>query len=290
MVTVATHDGNFHADEVFAVAILKLVYPKIKVIRTREPDIYSKADIIVDIGKKYSPKKKLFDHHQNNLKGRKNGIPYASAGLVWKHYWNKIANSKKVFEIIDRKIMQPIDALDCGVSLFDSKKDIFPYDITSIISSFRPSWKEGDKNFDKNFHKAVWFSMKLLRREIKITTDKIEATKLVRKVIKKNKDKEYLILPKKMPWEESINSNSKIKFVIYQSSGGEWTARAVPKRGIGFNYDKKFPKKWAGLSKEKLSEITGVKDAIFCHKAGFAVFADSKEGIIKLTEKALRNK
>lgn len=35
-VTVYTHDGAFHADEVMAIAILQLVYPTVKINRTRK--------------------------------------------------------------------------------------------------------------------------------------------------------------------------------------------------------------------------------------------------------------
>jgi len=51
---IATHDERFHADEIFAIAILKSVFPHAKIIRTRKPEIYSKCDIVVDIGREYN--------------------------------------------------------------------------------------------------------------------------------------------------------------------------------------------------------------------------------------------
>ena len=35
---IAVHEGKFHADDVFAAAILTLVFPKIKIIRTRDEE------------------------------------------------------------------------------------------------------------------------------------------------------------------------------------------------------------------------------------------------------------
>ena len=46
---IATHSGNFHADEVTAVAILKLIYPKAKVIRTRDEKKLNETNIRVDV-------------------------------------------------------------------------------------------------------------------------------------------------------------------------------------------------------------------------------------------------
>ena len=48
--TIATHNGNFHADDVFSVAALKSLFPSFKLIRTRDLKIIARADIVVDVG------------------------------------------------------------------------------------------------------------------------------------------------------------------------------------------------------------------------------------------------
>jgi len=101
--TVAVHDGNFHPDDVFSVAILSLYLGYVpKVIRTRDKNIINKADYILDVGQEYDPVKNKFDHHSEgwNFK-RSNGILYATCGLIWKEFGLKIAGSKEVFDIID---------------------------------------------------------------------------------------------------------------------------------------------------------------------------------------------
>jgi uncharacterized UPF0160 family protein len=45
-----THDGWFHADEVFALAVLNLIYPDLNIVRSRIEKVYKNADIIVDVG------------------------------------------------------------------------------------------------------------------------------------------------------------------------------------------------------------------------------------------------
>jgi len=68
---IIPHSGRFHADEIFAVAILKIIYPKIEIIRTRDINKFSRGDFLVDVEKKYNPKKKFFDHHQEDFKEKR---------------------------------------------------------------------------------------------------------------------------------------------------------------------------------------------------------------------------
>ena len=82
---VATHPGNFHADDVFAIAALELVHGPLEVVRTRDPERQAAADLRVDVGGRSDPAAGDFDHHQKGGAGtRENGIPYASFGLVWR--------------------------------------------------------------------------------------------------------------------------------------------------------------------------------------------------------------
>lgn len=45
--TLGTHSGKFHADDVMATAILKLLVGDIKVTRTRDEDILRKLDLFM---------------------------------------------------------------------------------------------------------------------------------------------------------------------------------------------------------------------------------------------------
>src|SRR3989344_3845760 len=122
--TIVTHSGNFHTDDIFAVAVLTLVLGEenIEVIRSREDSIINSADYTVDVGGIYDPDKNRFDHHQIEGAGtRENSIPYASFGLVWKKFGEQLGGSVKVFEKIDQMLVQPIDAPDTGVKFLESK-------------------------------------------------------------------------------------------------------------------------------------------------------------------------
>ncbi|MDO8564969.1 MAG: MYG1 family protein, partial [bacterium] len=63
--TIVTHEGKFHADDVFAVATLLLaLQDEAEVRRTRDEEDVASADIAVDVGGIYDAEKNRFDHHQ----------------------------------------------------------------------------------------------------------------------------------------------------------------------------------------------------------------------------------
>ena len=65
-VTIGTHDGAFHCDEVLACWMLKQLpqYKDASIVRTRDPAKLSACEIVVDVGAVYDPEKLRFDHHQ----------------------------------------------------------------------------------------------------------------------------------------------------------------------------------------------------------------------------------
>ena len=69
---------------------------------------------------------------------------------------------------------------------------------------------------------------------------------------------------------------------------GEWVIACVPNdTAKGFSYRVLFPTEWRGRMRVELAGICGVSDAEFCHKNGFIAKAWSKEGALKMAEKAV---
>lgn len=64
MIKILTHDGVFHADEVFACALLKKVHGDATITRSRKMESKD-FDFVVDINEVYSPFSGEFDHHQD---------------------------------------------------------------------------------------------------------------------------------------------------------------------------------------------------------------------------------
>ncbi len=59
---VATHSGPFHADDVMAVALIRtFLDAEAHISRSRDPEKWAAADIVVDVGGIYDPAEGRFD-------------------------------------------------------------------------------------------------------------------------------------------------------------------------------------------------------------------------------------
>jgi len=287
---IITHSGGFHADDVFAVATLHTLYPDASVTRTRDPEVIKTGNFCVDVGGVYDPEKNLFDHHQTGGAGkRENGIPYSSFGLVWRSYGERLCGSREIADVLDREIVEPIDADDCGV---DITKNLFdglnPFAIGRIINRFRPFAHEKETSMDEAFTRAVFFAEEIIKREVAHTRDEISAREKVKEIYKSTEDKRILILEEKMPWEGVVTDELKeVLFVVYEQNSKEWRIKAVRKDWSTFESRKLLPGKWRGKMGSELAKISGVSDATFCHPNGFTGGAGSKDGVIKMAHFAL---
>lgn len=66
---IITHSGQFHADEIFACALLQILFGEIPIERTRDISVEDMDDPsvwIIDVGQTYNPKLGLFDHHHDS--------------------------------------------------------------------------------------------------------------------------------------------------------------------------------------------------------------------------------
>ena len=292
---VITHNGAFHTDDVFAVATLFLLLEKkykLKVIRTRDPKIIEKGDYVVDVGARYKPSAERFDHHQESGAGKRaNGISYASFGLVWKKYGAKVAGLEELAQKIDRKLIQPIDAMDNGEEIIKPVfPDVFPYTIQDIVSVFNPTWKEGNAGSDAIFLKFVDVAKAILSREITREKLVLKSRIVVEKLYRDARDKRIIVMDDEYPWQEILGKYKEPLYVIYPESKNEtWIVGTVRDNTKSFVNRKDLPLSWAGKGDEELQKITGVPDAIFCHNKRFIAAAKSKEGALKLAKLALRS-
>lgn len=292
-----THDGSFHADDIFSCAAISLMLGEnkqsFKVIRTRDSEIIKTGDYVFDVGGIYDAKKNRFDHHQRGgAGGRENSIEYSSFGLVWKKFGTEICDSQKTADFIDQRLVSFVDAEDNGVDLYKNNfKNVLPYTVNDVLSIFSKTALEGmDK--DKQFLKAIVWAKEILKREIKKTNDQAKITKIIRGFYKKSVDKRLVIVekPKVSRYEiwDALQDSLEPLFVVY-GNYESWSVVAMRKEINSFKNRKNFPKSWAGLRNEDLQNITGVKDAIFCHKNLFLVVSKTKEGAVSLAQIAIES-
>lgn len=284
--TVVTHSGSFHADDVFSVAALKSILPAFNLIRTRDVTIIEQADIVLDVGGIYAPESGRFDHHQRGGAGaRDNGIPYSSFGLIWQKYGLEICDGDAaVADSVDGSLVSTIDAIDCG-HVEGVAQGI---SLSQTISMFNPTWQESG-DFDAGFNEAVAFAQRVLTRFIASAKGGIDAKSTVAQAIKEADDPRVIVLTQYMPWKTTVHSLSKeALYVIYPSETGQWRMQTVPVELGSFTDRKPLPQAWAGLSDKALQEVTGINDAMFCHNGLFIAGTDSFASILKMASIALQ--
>jgi len=290
-----THDGSFHSDDIFACATLCLVLEKndekFEIIRTRDEKIIKTGDYVFDIGGIYDKNTDRFDHHQLGGAGKRStGIEYASFGLVWGKFGKMLTDNEKVVEILDKRLVAPIDAFDNGFDLVENKYEVTPYYIQHLFLSMRPTWREENLSKDIMFLKCVEIAKVVLTREIIQAQDALLAEELVTAVYSSTQDKRIIVLEKNYPYENILINFPEPLFVIYpREADNFWGIKAVRENSKTFINRKNFPKLWAGLKDEDLQNVSSVPDAVFCHRGLFMAVAKTKEGAMKLAQIAVES-
>jgi uncharacterized UPF0160 family protein len=289
---VATHDGSFHADEVFALAALGLLGEAVEVVRTRDRDALAQADLRVDVGFRDEASNGNFDHHQREFEAvRDNGVRYASFGLVWREFGARVcAGDQDVADAVDATLVQSVDANDTGQQLMRSLIDgVRPITATGLIGGFNARWDETltPEQEREHFDAAIAFARDILAREVASAASGQRAQRIVREAIAAAPDPRVIELPVNAPWKQVlVPETADALFVIYPKRQG-FGLEAVPRELGSFDNRRDLPAAWGGLEGADLVAATGVPDALFCHAKRFLVVARSQAGIEQLAELAL---
>jgi len=286
--TLGTHSGKFHADDVMATAIIRLLLGDIKVVRTRDENILNKLDFVFDIALGE------FDHHQLDKQLRENSIPYAACGLVWREFGKRVIkkiNSEfneedviSIFDYIDKNLVQGIDAIDNGI---DIKYEIKVTSISDIIQGFNPTWDSKDSK-DDAFEEATKYATYVINRMLNRQVSVIKARIIVNDAFTNRDINEIMVLKTGCPWLQQlikIDLNSEVLFVISPGDNNEdYKVQTVKKAPDTFEARKDILESIRGKSSEEINSIINITDAIFCHKAGFIASTKSIESAIKIAK------
>jgi uncharacterized UPF0160 family protein len=306
MPKIITHNGNFHADDVFAVAALKILFEKrgidwgdVEIIRTRKKEIIDSAnsengDFVLDVGDVYDPAKNLFDHHQGDAGERGNAVPYAALGLIWKNFGTEICDGdKKVADLVDEKIVQTVDISDTGHDEIMTPKGFRIYDLDKMVKSFIPTRKEDYKHektgfaYIDEFKIVVSIAKNILKNEIEKAELNIEDEVLAEKIYNETEDKRLIVLDDPISWQRVYCNKPEPIYVIHPKYVQGYAVRCVPKEIGSYDHRKFLPESWRAKRGEELEKITGVKGAEFCHKTGFLAGAKTKEAAIEMAKIAV---
>jgi uncharacterized UPF0160 family protein len=304
-INLLTHSGLFHADDIFATALLTLYFknkePKIKLKykRSIEQKDIDKADIVYDIGRIHNPKKLRFDHHQNDASlVRKNDIPYAAFGLVFRHFGPELIgmisdnkNKKFIqecFDKVEKNLVLHIDAMDNGVLTY--KQIIDEVDVLTIDNYFRIARSavesKGPEEIDKKFFELVKLSESIIEDIILYSVKTEKEKEIAIKFYKKSKDKRVIVCD--VFFNFNFNKFPEPLIIIYPDLRGNWSAKVVEKGDEIYDARIYFPKSWRGLNDEDLEKVTEVKGSMFCHKSGFLAVNKTKEGVLEMVYEAFK--
>lgn len=279
-----THAGVFHADEVFATVVLDNVFKEgLSLARTfRIPDDISDDVIVYDLGfGKY-------DHHQKDAARRSPEHKYAAFGLIWRDYGTMylaslgipLATARELYDIVDKKFVSMIDALDNG----ETPENYYPFNPAPFISMYNPNWDETDKNETIAFLAAVRYADVFLHMIISSEWSKLKAKTIVDKAIEKT-DNRILFLSCFVPWQEHLFNNEAgkdILFTIFPNKRGGWAAQCVPTEPGSFEQKCPVPVEWRANP-----SATGIEGCNFVHASGFIAGFDTVEGAYSYCRRAI---
>jgi len=167
---MVTHDGSFHADEVFSTVILQELYPEYEIVRTRDQKIIDSGFLVYDIGGIYNPQQNRFDHHMKDGPKRENNHPYSSFGLIWKFYGQRylaaigIETQEErnfIWKYLDEEFITWVDQEDCNGAKDKSLT------INKIVAGFNPNWDESNELVqNQQFQAATNFARGILGQQI----------------------------------------------------------------------------------------------------------------------------
>ncbi|MFA5751238.1 MAG: MYG1 family protein [Candidatus Paceibacterota bacterium] len=301
---LVTHNGSFHADDIFACATLCLYLEKrgekYEIIRTRDSEVIKNADYVFDVGGVYDEEKNRFDHHQKEFNEKRkvlevDGVSeaeflYSSFGLVWKKFGVEFAGGEKEAKIVDEMLVVPVDAFDNGFNLVENKYSVTPYLIQHFFLSMRPTYRENDVTFDEMFFQSVEIAKKVLEREMILARDSAIAEAEIIDIYNNTEDKRVLVFDKQYDFDHNVLNNfPEPLYIIFPKSDGTYGVKTVRKNPKSFANRKDLPVSWGGLKNEELVKVTGVSEAVFCHRGLFLVVAKTLDGAKALARKALED-
>lgn len=304
-----THSGAFHADDLFAAAVLRVLAPNAPIIRTRDMDTIAagarEGGVVFDVGMVYDHDQRLYDHHQVDRALREEpidtmAIPYSAFGLIWRHYGAAYLaavlaphpddDHTTLHEQVDRRFVARIDMADNGIVPPKEQGLKHPLSITRILETFGSDFDAGPGAEDDAFANALVVADAILRAKVRTVAADQRAFAQAKRAVRERVDPQWIELPTGMPYLGAVK-HQKADGVLYalmpSRDKREWQVSAVRQETGPMGCRKPFPESWAGLRGDALTAVTGVTDAEFCHNGRFLTVARSREGALALLMQAL---
>lgn len=160
---IGTHDGIFHADELFAIALVKWVWAGtcVEVIRTRDMTKLAECDQRIDVGGQYNPLTGDYDHHHDK------NLP-SSFGLIYNQVEDQL-DLDEYSEPFFSEFVRGIDIMDTNPTSVQFP-DVPVRNLNQIIGGFNSL-----QNQDAAFDRALVFAGQILENELRSAREKGQA-------------------------------------------------------------------------------------------------------------------
>lgn len=214
---IATHNKSMHADEVTAIALLRIFTDDNIVVNRVDHNTtdFSNYDMVIDIGRRFDGKK-FFDHHQ--YKGGK-----SSAGLIWDY----IGLNKEYPKI--SRLIEAIDKHDVGIQ---KAKE---FEFSSLIKSFNTSDINSQLQ-DRHFNIAVEFTMTILNSMKRMTEELTKTEDIVKNSFFFDSNPNIIELERFTPhWTTYINGKimPHVKAVVWEDEDDKTWKVKIPSKRLG---------------------------------------------------------
>jgi uncharacterized UPF0160 family protein len=308
--TIITHDGFFHMDDLTAYGILKENFKnthQLTLVRTRNPQLLQEGKktantIVMDVGEEFNAELNNFDHHQSNFSEihQRSKVKKAAAGLIWDKFGpeliTKLApnepeiNKQKIWEDFRTKIIEPIDAYDNGQSVTktlnkDSNEPIATINAGSLVLAYNNNENPNPENQMTGFLQAAEICNFFIKGQLDQIIKRQKAQRIIQTKYKE-KPTPSLDFDENLPWKEAGNCIPHLLHIINKNPANN-TFNAVCV-GLGFQSRLPFPAAWGGKTEAELQKITNITGMTFCHKSGFMLATTTKEAAIAACELGIK--
>lgn len=284
-----THAGVFHCDEITGYVITQLAGVCDQLIRDNDTSPMDNS-IMADKGRIYDPENGFFDHHQLDLSNpqpelvRDNGIPYATAGLLWKKYGKHICGSKEVADRVEKTFIEAIDANDASgsykVVATCSNQEIRVSTLPRLISSLNyEDPAESNLQFLK-FSTAAEIIKIFLEQAIEHACRYFKAKDNFGSILNnaRPESSKILILSEFVKWKEIVHDDyPKALVVIYPHQRSPYAVEMVTKKPNSREF-----RHSSGITRPDWFEG-------FIHASGFIAGCDSEEEAIQLAHHVIHS-
>ena len=277
---ICVHNGRFHADELLALAVIKTALPdrKIVITRSREPEAWRQADLVLDVGGKDNP----FDHHYFGSPRHDNGIPYAACGLVLDAIEPDAKLRRQLY--VDMFYSVEWDDNTRGGEISSPNWDLKP-NLLAFVPFYQPLREEtvDEHTVRTYFDSALEMTCKIYKRVRQNAILKLKNRAIQDKTTYMVTNGILWLPSPTLPYARYVYEHKEVKAVVIPENGGTFTIKCqrdpndpVPRAA--------FPHIMCGLGDADLERVSRIHGLVYCSNTGDRCTART----IKAAQQAIR--